>query len=105
VHDLGEAHEAGVIGELELLDEHVEGAFPVPVGVLSTLRIVRVAALALGGHQHPISRAAKRNSASESMNGSISQGQAILSTFAFSRVTHLMRSLPSLGWGAAKDGA
>src|SRR5215212_2640157 len=52
MHDLGQSHEAAIIGELELLDQHVERALPVPMGVFGTLCVVRMSAFALGCRQH-----------------------------------------------------
>jgi hypothetical protein len=46
VHDLGQPDERGIIGQPELLDEDVERALPVPVGVFRARRIVGVPAFA-----------------------------------------------------------
>ena len=48
VHDLRETYEGRVGGEPELLDKHVEGAHPVPVGVLGAFSVVGMPALPLG---------------------------------------------------------
>src|SRR5215203_2539739 len=54
MHDLGQTHEAAIIAELELLDQHVERALAVPMGVFGTLRVIRVPALALDCRQHVV---------------------------------------------------
>ena len=56
MHDLSQTYEGRIIGELELFDEHVEGAFPVPVGVLGASGVVRVSALAFGDREHIVAR-------------------------------------------------
>jgi hypothetical protein len=56
VLDLGQTDRGRIIDELELFDEHVEGALPVPVGVHGAFGVVRVPTLALGEREHLIAR-------------------------------------------------
>ena len=87
----------GRVVDLIVLDEHLERAESVAVGVLGPGRVVGVRTLAFSNLEHLIGRHVEELGVRVD-EVLISQGQAIRSVFGRSRVTHFMVNSFPISW-------